>query len=192
MPASYVFETSILAFYRRFFQSILTVETTIIFDKNQDLNTGRPRIVSSKPKSNKYEFIMVGSILLILAMIIIPEFSKAEEDPIAVKLSSKLQLIQSQLEIYRVQHQNQYPCGDPKNPVEPALFITRLTHRTSENHQPDGPCGPYLDGMPVNPLNGFNTVRYGTNPGTNQAGWCFNSVTGIISSDVRLKCVIQQ
>ncbi|MCF7957262.1 MAG: hypothetical protein K9M57_02305 [Phycisphaerae bacterium] len=148
--------------------------------------------MSSKPTSNKYELIMVGSILLLLAMIIIPEFSEAKEDPIDVKLSNSLQLIQSQLDIYRVQHQNQYPCGDPKNPDGPAIFVTRLTHRTSEDHRSDGHFGPYLDGMPVNPLNGFNTVRYGTNPGTNQAGWCFNSATGIISSDVTLNRVMEQ
>ncbi len=116
-------------------------------------------------------------------MIIIPEFSEAKAEPANVELANRLQVIQSQLEVYRVQHQGQYPCGDPQNPINPDEFIFRLTTVTSKSHTSDGCSGPYLKEMPTNPINGYNTVRYGNNPGLNHAGWCFNPITGIIASD---------
>ena len=43
---------------------------------------------------------------------------------------------------------------------------------------------PYVERIPVNPCNGLNTVRFDGEPaGTNEAGWRFDSESGLFQAD---------
>ena len=55
------------------------------------------------------EILIVVVILGILAAIVIPQFTSASETAKASSLISQLQTIRSQLELYQVQHQGNYP-----------------------------------------------------------------------------------
>ncbi len=131
------------------------------------------------------EIIIIIVFLGILSKIIIPQVTKAStvEDFQEQALSGILLTLRSQLELYRVEHLDEYPCGDPQNPVSPELFVLRMTSKTNSDHSQNGIFGDYLSQFPFNPFNGLNNVRYGNDPGKNLAGWCFDLETGHIYSD---------
>ena len=56
------------------------------------------------------EILIVVVILGILAAIVIPQFTSASETAKASSLTSQLQTIRSQLELYQVQHNGDYPA----------------------------------------------------------------------------------
>ena len=57
------------------------------------------------------EILIVVIILGILAAIVIPQFTNASEDAKASSVSSIVQTVQGQLELFKVQHLEAYP-GD--------------------------------------------------------------------------------
>ena len=143
---------------------------------------------SKQPKKKEgitlLEILTVVIILGILTLMVKPKFSPAQqqEDPEAI-LKSQLQTIRCQLEMYKVQHEGQYPFGIPEAPVEPQELVKRLTSTTTVTHKPGGIYGPYLYEFPANPINDSATLRYGTDPGADKAGWCLDPATGMIFAD---------
>src|SRR6266542_4469732 len=55
------------------------------------------------------EILIVVIILGILAAIVIPQFTNASQDARKNSLSSQLQTIRSQIELYKLQHQDKLP-----------------------------------------------------------------------------------
>ena len=55
------------------------------------------------------EILIVVVILGILAAIVIPQFTNASETARASSLNTQLQSIRSQLELYQLQHNGEYP-----------------------------------------------------------------------------------
>jgi len=132
------------------------------------------------------ELLIVVAILAVLSVVVVPELTRAAGDDQEARLVGALQTVRAQLELYRTQHGGEYPCGDPAGPVNAEVFMRRLTTRTTAAHRADGPCGPYLVALPVNPYNQKNTVRYvrpGQPKGANQAGWAFDLDAGVLYSD---------
>ena len=117
------------------------------------------------------EFVIAGTILGILAMIVSPGFTHAKTDGRQEALISRLQTVRSQMELYKVQHRNEYPNVN----TDHAGFVARLTTGTNEDHNPGSNFGPYVYEFPKNPFNSSDTVRFGDDPGMNQAGWCVDS-----------------
>jgi general secretion pathway protein G len=107
------------------------------------------------------EILIVVIILGILAAIVIPQFTNASQDARKNSLTSQLQTIRSQLELYKMQHQDKSPA---------LLFVdnstdwSQLTGKTDKNGTTTGSLdfGPYLQQTPANPLNGFSKVNVGT------------------------------
>ena len=128
------------------------------------------------------EILIVVIILGILAAIVIPQFTEASNDARESALSSDLQTLRSQLELYKVQHLDSYP-----DTADMAAFVNQLTSKTDVNGNIDanGAFGPYLQSFPTNPyVNGGDaTVTAGANacPGDGTSGWYFNTSTGKIS-----------
>ena len=131
------------------------------------------------------EILIVVIILGILAAIVIPQFTQASNDARESALSSDLQTVRSQLELYKVQHLEAYPAA--------ATFVTQLTSRTNSagTVMPDGatatdyPFGPYLQKFPSNTfvptVANQATVKTGTADiaaGDGSTGWYFNTATG--------------
>lgn len=140
------------------------------------------------------EILIVVIILGILAAIVIPQFTNASQDARKSSLTSQLQTIRSQVELYKLQHLDQLP---PALVAGGATAWDNMTVRTNVDHTAatgtDG-FGPYLQAPPRNSLNGFTSVAvqtggtdYGSgaggqaNPGSATAdGWVFETTTGKI------------
>jgi general secretion pathway protein G len=71
------------------------------------------------------EILIVVIILGILAAIVIPQFTNASQDARKNSLTSQLQTIRSQIELYKLQHRDQLP-----NLLDATLGWTQLTEKT--------------------------------------------------------------
>ena len=108
------------------------------------------------------EILIVVVILGILAAIVIPQFTAASETAQTSSAVSTLQAVRSQLELYRVNHNGNYPSK---------LWdqLTKTTDRTGDVTK-DG-FGPYLPKPPVNPFTGGTAVG---------KDWVYDSTTGTV------------
>src|SRR4028119_1013688 len=111
------------------------------------------------------EILIVVIIPGILAAIVIPQFTNASQDARKSSLTSQLQTIRSQVELYKLQHLDELPPSlETANSATP---WAEMTIKTNEDHQDaatapaDKPArfGPYLQAPPANPLNGFTAVH---------------------------------
>jgi general secretion pathway protein G len=98
------------------------------------------------------EILIVVVILGILAAIVIPQFTQASTEARESSLVSNLQTIRSQIELYKIQHND-----DP--PTDATTFVAQMTGLTDAAGAaaPGGPgvgvFGPYLQKVPTNPFN---------------------------------------
>ena len=96
------------------------------------------------------EILIVVVILGILAAIVIPQFTNASESAKSSSLSSQLQTIRSQLELFQVQHNGNYPDLSVASAIDadtntwnpltysPALAGVRCTNRICRPTRPKG------------------------------------------------------
>jgi general secretion pathway protein G len=134
------------------------------------------------------EILIVVIILGILAAIVIPQFTSASQDARRNSLTSQLQTLRSQLELYKLQHLDQLPTdlvdGDATDTW--VQLINKTNKEGTTGTGTDYPFGPYLQAEPKNPLNGESEVQVVTadvNPGaatTGDPGFVINSANGKI------------
>lgn len=125
------------------------------------------------------EILIVVVILGILAAIVIPQFTNASEEAKGGNLVTQLQSIRSQLELYQVQHNGDFPTlaqiqatwgvMTSKTDVDGVIGTTPAVHR----------YGPYLQQPPVNPFEESSTVAAAAAAGI---GWVYNESTGNIKA----------
>jgi len=110
------------------------------------------------------EILIVVIILGILAAIVIPQFTNASQDARKNSLTSQLQTIRSQIELYKMQHLDKLPPALAAGGVDGAVVWADMTTKTNADHTTTGTpqFGPYLQAPPVNPLNGFSGVALTT------------------------------
>jgi general secretion pathway protein G len=142
------------------------------------------------------EILIVVIILGILAAIVIPQFTNASQDARKNSLVSQLQTIRSQLELYKMQHLDKLPPALVAGGTDGNTVWAEMLTKTNADHTTTGTpmFGPYLQGPPINSLNGLsgvfvdNTADYTfttgnggapANPG-GDVGYVLNSVTGKI------------
>ena len=115
------------------------------------------------------EILIVVVILGILAAIVVPQFTSASESARSSSMSSTLQTIRSQLELYQVQHNGDYPTL--------AQMWGNLTSETDIDGATDGTddYGPYLQKAPNNPFTNASTVA-----ADNSGDWMYTAATGAI------------
>lgn len=120
------------------------------------------------------ELLIVAIILAILAAIVIPQFGAASEDVKLSALKATLHAVRSQLELYRLQHNNLYP--------ESLKFESQLTSTTDVAGTIDaaGKYGPYLLRMPVNPMDDSSALSAAQD---GAGGWMYNESTGVFKSN---------
>ncbi len=134
------------------------------------------------------EILIVVVILGILAAIVIPQFTEASTEAKLSSLCTDLQTIRSQIELFKVQH----------NDVAPALatFVAQMTTYSDINGNTNAAkttvfCyGPYLQKIPVNQFNDVKdaTGIHGKLDGSGTVGddggsWEYDETTGIIHAD---------
>ena len=120
------------------------------------------------------EILIVVVILGILAAIVIPQFTSAAETAKASSLISQLQTIRSQLELYRVQHNDNYPTlAQMDNTTADFLNLINSTDVAGAVSGTD--FGPYLQKAPVNPFTNGSGCR-----SNNAADWQYTASDGSV------------
>lgn len=134
------------------------------------------------------EILIVVVILGILAAIVIPQFTSASETAKASSLNSQLQTIRSQLELYQVQHNGNYPeladlnttdtDGDGQDDWENLTTWTDVDGNiVAEADLVGDEFGPYLQKAPTNP---FQTKSDVAANAAADLGWTYNENTGAV------------
>ena len=105
------------------------------------------------------EILIVVIILGILAAIVIPQFTNASQNARESSLQSTLQTLRSQIQLYKLQHGDALPdltasgTGTIPQTVAWAALTAGGTWGT-----PAQTFGPYMQAVPLNPMNGDSTI----------------------------------
>ena len=125
------------------------------------------------------EILIVVVILGILAAIVIPQFTEASTEAKTSSLCTDLQTMRSQIELYKVQHNDDLPTDGT------AGFIAGMTGQTDIYGAVGTDYGPYVQKIPINAFTDKDTVDVaGTDTiGNDSHGWDFNPTTGAFHAD---------
>jgi general secretion pathway protein G len=141
------------------------------------------------------EILIVVVILGILATIVVPQFSNASINAKENTLKDELRYLRTQIVVYKAQHHDVppgYPNGDRTAAATGPDFIAQLTKPTDEDgatntlNTPVFRFGPYLSGMPSNPLNNLSALLIVgdtdplPDPTSVDYGWIYKPLTGEI------------
>ena len=136
------------------------------------------------------EILIVVVILGILAAIVIPQFTEASTEAKTSSLVTDLQSVRSQIELYKVQHNDNLP-GVPNGTHTASdqsfsvamINYTDIFGEVTTTADPNGYYGPYLQKIPRNQFVDSSVVGEGaadppanSNDGTQ--GWYFNTTNG--------------
>ena len=127
------------------------------------------------------EILIVVVILGILAAIVIPQFTEASTEAKTSSLCTDLQTVRSQIELYKIQHNDNLPASAGEASAD---FERRMTTQTDIAGAAGADYGPYLQKIPTNQFNDLNTVRVdGAAAGANTDGWRFDTTSGLFQAD---------
>jgi general secretion pathway protein G len=134
------------------------------------------------------EVLIVVVILGIVAAIAIPEWARANVDAKESSLSTDLQTVRKQIEVYRSQHGGRSPHLNESGQADTANFINRLMGRTDAlGKVGSGSLGPYLTEWPANPFgpsSAGGVVAFGTAsapPRNGTTGWYYSTSACMLS-----------
>lgn len=119
------------------------------------------------------EILVVVLILAILAAIVVPQFTDAADEANLNSLKMNLHRIRQQIELYRQEHNGQYPALD-KFEDQMTLSSNRFG-QTAPRGTAGYDLGPYLVSVPVNPFTSGNSVGNGE---IGESDWYYDSTTG--------------
>lgn len=144
------------------------------------------------------EIMIVVVILGVLAAVVIPLYSSSTLDAQSVALAQDLRLLQRFILMYKGQHNEilpGYPDGDTgANPTQAAFYDQALkasndTGETADVGTAGYERGPYLQKIPVNPINGLATIQIlgasenFPSDADNSHGWIYKAATGEFRAD---------
>jgi general secretion pathway protein G len=133
------------------------------------------------------EILIVVVILGILAAIVIPQFTEASTEAKVSSLCTDLQTLRSQIELYKVQHNDTAPAL--------ATFLTQMSQysdifgATQATKDATHCYGPYLLKIPVDQFNnkvdaaGNGTLAAMAAAPDNTTSWMYDAGTGAIKAN---------
>jgi general secretion pathway protein G len=126
------------------------------------------------------EILIVVVILGILAAIVIPQFTQASTEAKQNSLCSDLQTLRSQIELYKVQHNDTPPTL--ANFSSQMVYCSDISGTASASKARDAThqYGPYLENIPANPFNNSATLDVATTTNSTTVGWPYDATTGEI------------
>ncbi len=132
------------------------------------------------------EILIVVVILGILAAIVIPQFTNASQEAKESALVSDLQTVRSQIELYKIQHNDAIPVPESGGATWNKMTTYTDVGGTASDTKDATYCyGPYLQKLPTNQFNNKNTIEVGTGEaaGGTTYGWYLNSSTGVFQAN---------
>jgi len=121
------------------------------------------------------EILIVVVILGILAAIVIPQFTEASTEAKLSALCTDLQTLRSQIELYKIQHNDIPPTF--------AAFTAQMTAQTDIDGAVGTDYGPYMQKIPINQFNNDDTLSNDGSIGDDGGGWEYDETTGQINAD---------
>lgn len=123
------------------------------------------------------EVLIVVTIMAILAATIVPQFTTSSEEAKQSQLDFNLNMMRSQVQLYRLEHNGVYPTT-----------LSLLTKKTNAEGTEDsgGAFGPYIAGgvLPKNPITDDSSESVSTDGATKTGGgWLYDASTGSIWAD---------
>ena len=151
-------------------------------------------------KNNRHGFTLVEVLIVvvilgILAATVLPQMTASSADAKESALVQDLQMLRSQIQLYKFQHDGELPGAGTATFEDQMLKSTDLVGVVGDIGTK--PYGPYIIGsVPQNPYNGKNGFAIVTGPvsGTtagasnvdangNEAGWIYSKDTGEIKAN---------
>jgi general secretion pathway protein G len=144
------------------------------------------------------EILIVITILGIIATIVLPQFSTASNTARENMLKDELRYLRTQIVVYKAQHHDVnpgYPSGDTTRSATDTDYLQQMTLHTDEAGNVFATAsatfkfGPYLSGMPPNPLTSLSAIRIIGDteswPTADDAtyGWFYRPLTGEIMAN---------
>ncbi len=121
--------------------------------------------------------VIIAVILGMVARSVGPAFTQAGTDKALCNLIDRLETMRTTLDLYRAHHRGKLPPCESFESFEAAITTEVGSYR------------PLLNGIPVNPFNGLNTVRFDGEPaGSGRAGWRLDTKTGCFQADNDAAC----
>ena len=121
------------------------------------------------------EILVVVVILGILAAVVIPQFSEASTEAKLASLCTDLQTLRSQIELYKIQHNDVPPTF--------ANFTAQMTAQTDITGAVGIDFGPYMQKIATNQFNNLNTLDNTGTIGDDVGGWDYDETTSAINAD---------
>ena len=121
------------------------------------------------------ELLIVVVIMGIIAAIVVPQFSIATDDAKASTLKTNVSTIRSQLQLYKLEHNNSYPTDN-------TTLTAQLAAKTDVAGASGTDFGPYLMMIPDNPFTGtkdINAAKVVDAGGANKSGWYYKATDAI-------------
>jgi len=125
------------------------------------------------------EILIVVIILGILAAIVIPQFTNASTNARASSVTSQLQTLRSQVQLFKLQHNDTLPTLIGNSPACWNQLLSKTNIGGTVDTSAAGIYGPYLETVPKNPLNNNASVT-AVGSQTATTGWTFDTSTGNI------------
>jgi general secretion pathway protein G len=129
------------------------------------------------------EILIVVVILGILAAVVIPQFTEASGEAKLSSLATDLQMMRAQIELYKIQHNDNLPGVAAGTHTGGAGLVNALIGGTDIFGEVGTDYGPYMQKIPTNQFVDSNVIGTGnadppavSNDGTQ--GWYFNTTNG--------------
>ena len=132
------------------------------------------------------EILIVVVILGILAAVVIPQFTEASTEAKTSSLCTDLQTVRSQIELYKVQHNDNLPGVTNGTHTASITFEAALTGQTDIFGEAGTDYGPYMQKIPTNQFIDSAAIDIDGTLGGGTAGdtgWYFNTTTGAFHAD---------
>ena len=126
------------------------------------------------------EILIVVVILGILAAVVIPQFTEASTEAKTSSLCTDLQMMRSQIELYKIQHNDDLPAEGVDTEAD---FIADMTSQTNVAGAAGTDYGPYMQKIPTNQFNDQEDIDVDGTLGDGSHGWHFDTTTGQFHAD---------
>lgn len=130
------------------------------------------------------ELVIVVVIIGIIAAIAVPRMSSAADNAATKSVIGSQSALQKAVDLYTVEHEGVLPHVGAADAKTFYFRLLRTSDLDGTINLSTGIYGPYINGIPVNPINGKNAIRRGgAAAGADTHGWRYDTASGQIEPD---------